>query len=100
MLEVHVKVTLFGESCKTLGKGIEFRRRIAAVPSQPVAGVSRSGMHLRGQQVIALRDAKRGVVLPKDRVDLVDEPRFVPELERDHGSIRCLERWSSKKAAE
>src|SRR5258708_9443782 len=57
-------------------------------------------MHLRRQQVVALGDAKCGVMLPKDRVDLVGEPRFVPELERDHGSIRCSKRWSSKEAAE
>src|SRR5258708_2486701 len=57
-------------------------------------------MHLRRQQVVALGDANCGVMLPKDRVDLVGEPRFVPELERDHGSIRCSKRWTVKEAAE
>jgi hypothetical protein len=57
-------------------------------------------MNLGRQQIVALGNAKRGVMLPKDRVDLLGEPRFVTELERDHGSIGCPKRRNSKEAAE
>src|SRR5438876_8383714 len=57
-------------------------------------------MNLGRQQIVTLGNAKRRVMLPKDRVDLLGEPRFVTELERDRRRIGCSKRRKCKEAAE
>ena len=97
VLEVHVHVALLGKLRKTLGEGIKLQRGIATSPAQSVTGAVRRSMNLGRKEIVTLGDAKRGVMLPEDRVDLVAEPRFVPKLECDRGALTCRNAGTARK---